>query len=450
MAVDIMSCASFNLPRSANVSSSMRLRYPTSTPVLLYLTLSLGLSCTCALAAVKSSVNWVPAGLPAAPTNAPALCRGNYLKPEQGKAVLDAALVQFPDRESWDAYAKHVQERIQEGVGLAPWPRRTPLHPIVGAPRIYDGYTVENVAIESVPGYFATGNLYRPVNAKPPFTVILATHGHSKGKVETPEDYAHQPRFAAYVQQRCGTLARMGAVVFAIDMFGYGDSIPQVGQEAHDHPFSMTIQAWDNIRALDFLLSLDGADPKRVGVTGESGGGTQTFVVTALDPRVTLCVPVVMVSSYFFGGCQCESGLPIHRSADHFADNAMIAALAAPRPMLVVSDGKDWTKNVPQVEFPFLQKIYGYYHAKGNVANVHLPNEGHDYGPSKRDAMYRFMAQRFGLNLAAVLGPDGKIDESSVTIEKPALMHAFDDAHPLPANAAHDAAAVEASLRSLQ
>ena len=396
-----------------------------------------------------ATIKWVPSGLPAAPADGPALCQGNYLKPEQGKAVLDAAIEHFPDRNSWDAYAQHVRQRIQQGAGLSPWPKRTPLNTIIRDRRVYDGYTIENVAFESVPGYFVTGNLYRPINAKPPYAVMLSTHGHSN-KIAKPEDYDRHARFAPNMQHRCGTLARMGAVVFSIDMFGYGDSIMQVAQEAHKNPFSLTIQTWDNMRAMDFLLSLDGADAKRVGVSGESGGGTQSFLLTALDRRITLSVPVVMVSAYFFGGCQCESGLPIHRSDDHFVNNAMIAALAAPRPMLVVSDGKDWTQNVPNVEYPFLQKIYGYYDAKSNVANVHLPNEGHDYGPSKRDAMYRFVAERFGLNLAAVLNADGKIDESKVTIERSGPMHVFDDAHPLPDGSLRDVSAIKGALNKLQ
>jgi dienelactone hydrolase len=387
--------------------------------------------------------------LPAVPTNGPVLCQGNYLKPEQGKAVLDAALTQFPNRESWDAYAHHVRERIQQGAGLAPWPQRTPLNPIVRARRVYDGYTVENVAFESVPGYFVTGNLFRPLNAKPHYAAVLATHGHA-GKIKKPEDYDHYARFSPSMQARCAALARMGAIVLSVDMFGMGDSILEVGEEAHRHPFSMTIQAWDNMRAIDFLLSLKGVDPHRVAVTGESGGGTQAFLLTALDSRVAVNVPVVMVSAHFFGGCPCESGLPIHRSVDHFVNNAMIATLAAPRPMLVLSDGKDWTVNVPKVEYPFLQRIYAYYGAEGNVMNVHLPMEGHDYGPSKRAAMYRFMAERFGLNLAAVQDANGKIDESRITIEHAGPMHVFNDDFPLPAHALRDAAAVEQALRKLQ
>jgi dienelactone hydrolase len=377
------------------------------------------------------------------------LCPRDYLTPAQGKAVLEAALKEFPDRAAWDGYAQHVRERIQAGVGLAPFPKRTPLNSIIRARRDYDGYSVENVAFESVPGYFVTGNLFRPLHAKPPYAVILSTHGHSN-KIEKPEDYDRHARFSPSMQTRCAELARMGAIVFSIDMFGMGDSILQVGQEAHAHPFSMTIQAWNAIRAVDFLLTLDGADPKRVGVTGESGGATQTFLLNALDDRIAVTVPVVMVSAYFFGGCPCESGLPIHRSADHFASNAMIAALAAPRPMLVVSDGKDWTTNVAQVEFPFLQKIYGYYGVADRVANVHLAAEGHDYGPSKRVAMYPFFAERLGLNLSAIQTPEGKIDESKVTIEHAGPMHVFNDEFPLPARALRDAAAVEAALKSLQ
>ena len=395
------------------------------------------------------AVSWVPAGLPPAPAEGPALTVGNYLKPEQGKAMLDAALARFPDRASWDAYAKHVRQRIQEGAGLSPWPEKTPLNPVFRQKRTYDGYTVENVVFESVPGYFVTGNLYRPLNGAGPRPAVLSTHGHYPA-IRKPEDYANHARFWPGMQARCASLARMGAVVLAIDMFGYGDSMQLVGQAAHRTPFAVTLQAWNAIRAVDLLLSLGQVDPKRIAVSGESGGGTQTFLLTALDPRIALSAPVVMVSSYFFGGYACESGRPIHRSADHFANNAMIAALAAPRPLLVVSDGKDWTQHVPQNEFPFLQKIYGYYGVPNNVANVHLADEGHDYGPSKRAALYRFIAEKFNLDLSAVQGADGKIDESRVTTEKPAQMRVFDAEFPIPYHALHDAASIEKKLRELQ
>lgn len=128
----------------------------------------------------------------------------------------------------------------------------------------------------------------------------------------------------------------------------------------------------------------------------------------------------------------------------------MIASLAAPRPMLVVSDGADWTKHVPATEFPFLQRIYRYYGAEKNVANVHLPTEKHDYGPSKRAAVYRFVAERFGLSLAPTLDARGNIDEAHVSIERHGPMHSFNAEFPLPKRALPDIAAVEAALRALQ
>jgi dienelactone hydrolase len=393
-------------------------------------------------------VTWVPEGLPPLPT-AKNVGLGHYLTPEQGKAVLDAALARFPDRASWDAYATHVRQRIQEGAGLAPWPKRTPLNAVVRNRRVHDGYSVENVCFESVPGCFVTGNLFRPTQAKPPYAAILSTHGHAR-PIVNPEDYDGHARFSPGMQARCAALARMGAVVLSIDMFAYGDSIQLFGQPAHKQPLAFTVQLWNATRAIDFLLEQDGVDAKRVGVSGESGGGTQAFMLTALDPRIAVSVPVVMVSSYFFGGCACESGLPTHRSADHFVSNAMIAALAAPRPMLVVSDGKDWTQHVPEIEFPFLKTIYGYHGVPQNVANVHLPTEGHDYGPSKREAMYRFVAERLGLNLAAVLTTDGRIDESRATIEPASALHVFTADFPIPPDALHDAAAIERTMRALQ
>lgn len=159
-----------------------------------------------AVSLARADVPWLPAGLPPPPATGPALCPGAFLEPAQGAAVLDAALAQFSDRSSWDAYAAHLRTRIQEAAGLAPWPKRTPLNAIIRDRRRHDGYTVENVAFESAPGLFVTGNLYRPIDTtggKHP--VILSTHGHAK-KVVNPEDYDTHARFAPYVQTRCANL----------------------------------------------------------------------------------------------------------------------------------------------------------------------------------------------------------------------------------------------------
>jgi hypothetical protein len=393
-------------------------------------------------------LDWLPPDFPPPAANGSTVFE-KAITPGQGRAALEAVLRKFPDRESWLAYAAHVRQRVQEGANLAPWPERTPLNPVIRDRRVHDGYSVENVAFESVPGYFVTGNLYRPLAAKPPHAAVLSTHGHTWTLVTKPELWAAHGRFQPNVQARCGALARMGAVVLSIDMFAFGDSIPVFGQEVHRQPFALTIQLWNAIRAVDFLASLDGIDPQRIAVTGESGGATQAFFLTALDDRVALSVPAVMVSAHWFG-CPCEGGLPVHRSADHFASNPVIAALTAPRPMLLISDGKDWTANTPEVEYPFVQAIYRHLGAGDQVVNVHLPDEGHDYGPSKRAALYRFIAPRLGLDPGAVLNAAGEIDESRVTIEPPAKMHFFDATHPVPERALRTAAEVEVVLWRLQ
>ena len=124
-----------------------------------------------------------------------------------------------------------------------------------------------------------------------------------------------------------------------------------------------------------------------------------------------------------------------------------IAAMAAPRPQLVISCGKDWTSNVPQKEYPYLQKIYSLYGKQSLVKNVHLKDEGHDYGFSKRKAMYPFMAEYLKLNIKAITGKNGSIDESGAIIEDESLLLVFgDDGKKLPANALRNIREVNAAL----
>jgi hypothetical protein len=365
--------------------------------------------------------------------------------PEEGKKHLDRLLASYPVEAAWDSRKAELRKCFLEQLGINPMPKKTPLNPVYTEKRKFDGYTVENVGLEVLPGVYLCGSLYRPAKGKGPFAAILCPHGHFNSP-----DLNQYGRYRPDHQYRCAMLAKMGAVVFSYEMFGYGESLLQVRTEDHKTGLALTMQTLNSIRIIDFLTSLQYVDPKRIGITGESGGGTQTFLLTALDDRVSVSVPVVMVSSYFFGGCACESGLPIHSCTDLGTNNAEIAAMCSPRPMLVISDGSDWTRNVPTIEFPYLQKVYGLYGKQENVENVHLATEGHDYGVSKRMAMYEFMAKHLGININAVKDKAGKVDESKVTIEKYEALLVFGKEGKLPATAVKGADEIRKVLKSLQ
>ena len=373
------------------------------------------------------------------------LCQGNAWSEEEAKKKLEEYAKTWSDRTSWEKRAAAIREGILRGTGLLPLPPRTALNPMSREPRRHDGYIVQNVAFESLPGFFVTGNLYWPVLPPSPGRCpgILVTHGHCTGTATPFGVNKTGGRFGGDTQRICAVLARMGAVVFAYDMTG----VNEANQYPHTGPMAMSVQLWDSMRAVDFLSSLPGVDPARIGITGASGGGTQSFLLAAVDERVTVSIPVVQVSAYFFGGCVCESGMPIHVSDRHDTCNVEIAALHAPQPMLVISDGKDWTKNTPLVEFPYIKSVYRAYGAEDAVENLHLAQEGHDYGPSKRQGAYTFFAKHLGLKDNAVPREEGRIDESFIIPETYEVLCVFDDKHPRPAGAISDPAAVEAWLR---
>lgn len=353
---------------------------------------------------------------------------------EEGKQQLDQLLKAYPDAASFDKRKSELRQCIASALGIDLSAQKTPLNPIIRSKKVMNGYTVENVAFESIPGYLVTGTLYTPLKGKGPFAVIANPHGHFYNEHDT-SIAKDSSRYRADMQIRCAAFAKMGAIAFNYDMYSWGESVLMSGSPSHHHTgFASSIQTWNTIRVLDFLLSLPNADKNRVAVTGASGGGTQTFLAAALDDRVKVSVPVVMVSSSYDGGCECESGMPIHAECNgNKTNNAEIAAMIAPKPLLIVGDGSDWTKSEPSIDYPYLKKVYGFYNKAGNVENVYLPNDQHDYGITKREPVYKFLAKHLGLNIKAIAGKNG-IDESDITIQDHDELLVFKN-DPLPPTA---------------
>lgn len=355
------------------------------------------------------------------------LCVGKYYTRREAGRVLARLREQYTTEAQWRRRAELIRTGILRGAGLDPLPARGPLNAVVHSRRVHNDYQVENVAFESLPGVWVTGSLYRPVgDGRGPLAGVLSPHGHWSD----PDDHG---RYNKAVQHTCATLARMGALVLAWDMVGFGEQ-RRFGW-THRHPETLKLQLWNSIRAVDFLLEV-GADPGRLAVTGASGGATQAILLTAVDERIAVSAPVNQVSAHNFGGCPCESGMPIHRSRHHITNNVEIAALAAPRPMLIVSEVCDWTNRTPWIEFPHIRYIYKLSGHADRVENRHVFCLKHGYPRRARQAVYEFLARRLDLDAGRGVGPDGRVDESGNVIEAEPELYFFDGRHPYPDDAA--------------
>jgi hypothetical protein len=292
----------------------------------------------------------------------------------------------FASLDAWNQRAAHIRELILESAGLMPMPERTPLGAQVFGEIKRDDYSVSKVYFESLPGFIVTGNLYRPAG-EGPFPAILSPHGHwAYGRLENSA--------VASVPGRAINLARQGFVVFTIDMVGYNDSW-QLAHRLFGGPREKLwglsvagLQLWNGIRALDFLESLPYVRRDAIGATGASGGGTQVFLLAAVDERVAVAAPVNMISLQMQGGCLCENqpGLRLDTT------NVEIAATIAPRPLLMVSATGDWTTNTMKREYPAVRELYALRGAADRVHGVQF-DAPHNYNRDSREAVYAWMAR---------------------------------------------------------
>ena len=313
------------------------------------------------------------------------------------------------DIEEWNERRPDALLQLRIAVGLEP---AIPKPPLESSQRLIaerDDYSVWAIRVESFPGHWVTGNLYTP-KGDGPFPAVLCPHGHwPKGRftdraelVESElESGAESDPVAArfHLQARCVQLARMGCLVLHYDMVGYADST------AISHTSGLTsassqlwgvshlgLQTWNSLRVLDHVAQRSDVDPARIGITGGSGGGTQSFILAALDERIRATFPAVMVSTEMQGGCVCENG-PYLRVG---TSNIGICALIAPR-ALGMTGADDWTLHIEEHGLPELKQVWSLYGRSDAVEAKCFPQFGHNYNAHGRARMYAFMARHLQL-----------------------------------------------------
>ena len=309
----------------------------------------------------------------------------------------------------WDAHKQHLRKQILSAAGLYPlFPKNDLRAQVFGRIENRD-YSIEKVLLETLPGYYLGGNLYRPLKPAPPegFPAVISPHGHwSYGRLEHTA--------IASVPARAINLARQGYVVFAYDMVGYNDTV-QTPHDFGNKPVEqlwgfgpLGVQLWNSIRAIDFLEAMPGVDRRRIGATGASGGATQTMLIAAVDDRIQFAAPANMVSFIMQGGSLCENAPNLRLDTN----NVEIAAMLAPRPMLMTAATGDWTKNMLTEEYPAVRAIYDLYGKAGNVETL-LLDAPHNYNQPNREAMYAFFGKH-------VIGEKdaSKLKEKSIRVEK--------------------------------
>lgn len=330
---------------------------------------------------------------------------------DEGVELLQYLASLCKDRNDWEVRRKRLVAEVRQRLQIDAFLDSCVRHPkpVLSRIRKHDGYTTQNLCLELTPGQHVFATIYAPLK-RTLSPLIICPDGHWPSRYREDE------------QQRMGCLARMGAICVDFDLYGYGQSAAEVGEHAVSR--AHIFQAACGLKLLDYMLhSRKDIDTTRIGICGGSGGGTHTILLSLLAetiapfgspegtrsfPRIAAIAPVVHVASHFDGGCPCESGMPVQLAGGGTCE-AELAATFAPRPLLIVSDGGDWTASVPELELPFISRVYGFYGAAAQVRNVHLTAERHDFGPSKRKAVYDFFADVFALDRQ-------KADESKITI----------------------------------
>jgi dienelactone hydrolase len=315
---------------------------------------------------------------------------------------------------------------------------------------VRDGYRVEKIVFQTRPGVLMTANAYVPDGTgKRP--AVLCVHGHWRGAKQDPVP-----------QARCIGLAKSGFFVLAVDAFGAGErGIGKALGEYHGEmtgallwPSGLTlsgIQVYENMRAVDYLLTRPEVDGTKLGITGASGGGNQTMYAGAFDERFSCVVPVCSVGTYrsYLGAACCVCEVVPH--AVTYTEEWGLLAMVAPRALMVINATKDafqFSVGEAQQSIARAQHVFRLYGQAGKVAHA-IFESGHDYGKEMREAMYGWMT----LHLKGE-GKGSPIPEPPIAVEDPETLRCYpgesrpDDFVTLPRFAAAEAGRIIAAINA--
>ena len=305
----------------------------------------------------------------------------NYFEIETKKLQEDC-LAEIKTLEDWNAKKNEYRRQLLEMLGLDPMPERTPLEPVITGKTEHELFTVENLHFQSRPGLYVTGNLYVPKNIEKPLPAILYVCGHSrvaKGDVSYGGKVGYHHHGAWF--------ARNGYVCLTIDTLQLGEI---EGIHHGTYRYGMWwwlnrgytpagVEAWNCVRALDYLETRKEVDASKFGVTGRSGGGAYSWWIAAIDERIKCAVPVAgttdlmnhVVDGAVEGHCDCMFMLNTYQW-----DYPQVAALVAPRPLLISNTDTDRIFPLDGVyrTFEQVRRIYRLYNdtAKGTSDKVAL------------------------------------------------------------------------------
>ncbi|MGZ0168090.1 MAG: alpha/beta hydrolase family protein [Planctomycetales bacterium] len=349
-----------------------------------------------------------------------------YFEAETAK-LAKASLSKYQSKEDWEKdKAKH-REHLFEMLSLDPLPAKTPLEPVVVGTVEHEDIVVERVHFQSRPGLYVTGNFYRPKEQTGPLPAILYVCGH--GRVKKGDiSYGNKTHY----QHHGAWFARNGYVCLTIDTVQLGE-IEGIHHGTYKHGrwwwnsrgyTPAGVEAWNCIRSLDYLQSRNEVDGERIGVTGRSGGGAYSWWIAALDERIKCAVPVAgitnlqnhVVDGCVEGHCDCMFMVNTYRW-----DYAQVAALVAPRPLLISNTDKDRIFPLDGVVdvYSKVRRIYELYGKRDHIGLQITEGPHKDTQELRIHAFHWF--NRF------LKGEDSLIETAAVKFFEPEQLRVFED-----------------------